>query len=114
MSEIDWDFDEQRAETEMTVAQVREESGLDETAVITLDLEFVPVEEGADPAAVLKALTSFGYLASAVENDPDGRIEATVLDIPFSAEVIWLHEERTTRIALARGFVPDGWGFWEP
>jgi hypothetical protein len=34
--------------------------------------------------------------------------------VPFTLEAIWEHEERTTRIALARGFEPDGWGFWEP
>lgn len=115
MSEdIDWDFEEQRADTAMTITQVRAESGLTETALITLDLEFLPEDKDADAAAFLKALASFGYLASVAEDDPDGRIDATVLDIPFTLDAIWLHEERTTRLALARGFVPDGWGFWEP
>lgn len=114
MSEIDWDYAEQRADTEMTIDQVRKESGLDATAMITLDLEFLPEEKDADVAAFIKALQSFGYLASAAEDDPDGRIDATVLDIPFTLEAIWMHEERTTKLALARGFVPDGWGFWEP
>ena len=112
--EIDWDWDEQKADTELSIAEVRAESGLDEGALITLDLEFLPENKDADAAAFIKALESFGYLASAAENDPDGRIDATVLDIPFTLETIWLHEERTTKLALARGFVPDGWGFWEP
>jgi hypothetical protein len=114
MSDADWDFAEQRADTEMTIAQVREESGLTETALITLDLEFLPEDKDADADAFIKALATFGYLASAAEDDPDGRIDATVLDIPFTLEAIWLHEERTTKLALARGFIPDGWGFWEP
>lgn len=112
--EIEWDYAEQRADTEMTIQQVREESGLDENAMITLDLEFLPETKDADTAAFIKALESFGYLASAAEDDPDGRVDATVLDIPFTLEAIWLHEERTSKLALARGFVPDGWGFWEP
>lgn len=113
-TEIDWDYDEQRADTEMTIEQVRAESGLDETSMITLDLEFLPESPDADAKALIKALETFGYLAALAEEDPDGRVEATVLDIPFTAEAIWLHEERTTKLALARGFVPDGWGFWEP
>ncbi len=114
MSIEDWDFAEQRADTEMTIEEVRKESGLDASAIITLDLEFLPEEKDADVAAFIKALESFGYLASVAEDDPDGRIDATVLDIPFTLDAIWMHEERTTRLALARGFVPDGWGFWEP
>ncbi|MER2508297.1 hypothetical protein [Amaricoccus sp.] len=112
--EIDWNWAEQKADTELSIEEVRKESGLDERALITLDLEFLPEDKDADAAAFMKALESFGYLASAAENDPDGRIDATVLDIPFTLEAIWLHEERTTKLALARGFVPDGWGFWEP
>lgn len=112
--DIDWDFAEQRADTEATIAQVRAESGLTAKDKITLDLEFLPEDKDADAAAFIKALVSFGYLASAAEDDPDGRIDATVLDIPFTFEAIWLHEERTSKLALARGFVPDGWGFWAP
>ena len=112
MTEEDWDFEEQRADTEMTVAELLEETALTPESLITLDLEFVPETEEADTAAFVKALESFGYLASAT--DPEGRVDASVLDIPFTVEAIWLHEERTTKIALARGFVPDGWGFWEP
>ncbi|TPE49430.1 hypothetical protein [Amaricoccus solimangrovi] len=112
MTEEEWDFEEQRADTEMTVAQLIEETELTGESVITLDLEFVPEDEGADTAAFVKALESFGYLASAT--DPDGRVDVSVLDIPFTVEAIWTHEERTSKIALARGFLPDGWGFWEP
>lgn len=112
MTEEEWDFEEQRADTEMTVAELLADTELTAENVITLDLEFMPETEEADTEAFVKALESFGYLASAT--DEGGRVDASVLDIPFSAEAIWTHEERTTKIALARGFVPDGWGFWEP
>jgi sulfur carrier protein ThiS len=112
VTEEEWDFEEQRADTEMTVAQLLKETDLTEESVITLDLEFVPETEEADTAAFIKALETFGYLASATEED--GRVDVSVLDIPFGVEAIWTHEERTSKIALARGFIPDGWGFWEP
>lgn len=112
MTEEEWDFEEQRADTEMTVAQLLEETELTSESVITLDMEFVPETEEADTEAFIKALETFGYLASAT--DPEGRVDASILEIPFTAEAIWTHEERTTKIALSRGFVPDGWGFWEP
>lgn len=111
MTESDWDFEHQRAETELTIIELQAEAGLDAADRITLDFEFLPDEAESDRAALVKALASFGYLASATE---DGRVEASKIDIPFSLEEIWAHEERTTKIALARGFRPNGWGFWEP
>lgn len=112
MIDTTWDFDHQRAETDLTLAELGREAGLGAGDRITLDLAFVPAADDADASALAKALTSFGYLVGAP--DDDGRIEASVLDIAFSADAVWLHEERTTRIALARGFESDGWGFWEP
>lgn len=107
-----WDFAHQEAETAASVAMLRAEAGLDETARITLDLTFRPADAGADPAPLLKALRSFGYAAR--EMEADGMIEAQVADLPFTYEAIHLHEDRTSRLALARGYLPDGWGFWEP
>lgn len=105
-----WDFEHQRAETAASVAELGREADLGPDDRITLDLAFIPGPEAGEPEALARALAGFGYLASATE----AGVEASVLDIPFSVEAIWLHEERTTRIALARGFEPDGWGFWEP
>jgi hypothetical protein len=108
----DWDFDHQRAETAHTVETLAEEAGLKPDDRIVLDLQFVPAAEDADRAALEKALRSFGYTLG--EADDDDAIAVSVTDVPFTLEAIWEHEERTTRIALARGFEPDGWGFWEP
>ena len=110
MSLEHWDFEHQRLETEASVAEIRSESGLGKDARVDLDLEFAPVSGDADAPAALRALGSFGYAAD-VE---DGRIQVTVPDVVFDAAEIWRHEERTSRIALARGFEPDGWGFQEP
>ena len=106
----DWDFEHQRLGTEASVAEIRAESGLGKNARVDLDLEFAAVGDDADAPAALKALGMFGYAAD-VE---DGRIQVTVPDVAFDAAEIWRHEERTTRIVLARGFEPDGWGFQEP
>jgi hypothetical protein len=106
----DWDFGHQRLETEASVAQIRAESGLGADARVDLDLEFMAAADDADAPAALRALGSFGYAAD-LEN---GRIQVTVPDVALDAGAIWRHEERTTRIALARGFEPDGWGFQEP
>jgi hypothetical protein len=105
-----WDFEHQRLETAASVAEIRAESGLAKDARVDLDLEFAPASDAADAPAALKALGMFGYAAD-VE---DGRIQVTVPDVAFDAAEIWRHEERTSRIALARGFEPDGWGFQEP
>jgi hypothetical protein len=107
-----WDWAHQRAETEATVEMLTEEGAVEPGALITLDLEFVAASADADLSAFVRALASFGYRVTS-EPDDDG-VEIAVPDVPFSAEGIWLHEERTTRIALARGFEPDGWGFFEP
>jgi hypothetical protein len=108
-AEAAWDFAAQKADTEHTL-KVLAEQGVPEGAAIRLDLQFVP-GEGADAAAFLRALGMFGYEA---EGSLDGtEVEASV-DAVLTLDDVWAHEERTTKIALARGYVPDGWGFWEP
>jgi hypothetical protein len=52
-----WDFDHQRAETAHTVETLAAEAGLNPSDRIVLDLQFVPAAEGADRAALEKALT---------------------------------------------------------
>jgi len=105
-----WDWELQQNQTAYTVAELGEKAGLDGASVITLDLEFVP-GEGADSEAFKKALVTFGYQVSDGEG---GGIAASVAEIPFTFDAIWTHEERTTKMALSRGYRPDGWGFWEP
>lgn len=107
----EWDFEHQRAETAASVAELGREAGLKQGTPITLDLSFVPGPEAGDPDALVRALAAWGYLASVTEA---GGVEASILDLPFGYEAIWEQEERASKIALARGFLPDGWGFWEP
>ena len=107
-----WDWAHQRGETEATVAMLRDEGAMVDGASITLDLEFVAAFADADRAAFEKALKTFGYQITS-DPDDDG-VEVAVPNLPFTLESIWLHEERTTKLALARGFEPDGWGFYEP
>ncbi|QDL91696.1 ribonuclease E inhibitor RraB [Paroceanicella profunda] len=112
MSDETWDWAEQRRDTEFTYAELKKEAGIAPGTVITLDLQFLPAETDSDEEAFMKALSSFGYDVNRYEEDDT--VEATVEGVPFTIEDIWVHEERTTKIALARGFAPDGWGFWDP
>ena len=106
----EWDWELQQNQTAYTVAElIKQNPGLD-GANIALDMEFEPTE-GADAAALEKALRTFGY---GVIVAAEGAIQASISDIPFTFESIWTHEERATKMALSRGFAPDGWGFWEP
>ena len=111
MSEY-WDWEHQKAETEATIALLRAEAAVADGALIVLDLEFVAAFDDADRPAFERALKSFGYEVTSAADD-DG-VEISVPDVTFGFDAIWLHEERTTKLALARGFEPDGWGFFEP
>ncbi len=107
---------DQKAATFYSVAQFLKEGKVPEGAAITLELFFIP-EESADQPAFLKALKTFGYEASVdPENTLDGPRDAVLVNVPtiMTAADIWLHEERTTKLAQPRGFAPDGWGFLEP
>ncbi|QPH55061.1 ribonuclease E inhibitor RraB [Pontivivens ytuae] len=106
----DWDYEHQKAVTALTLKQIAEEGDLDEAVEVTLDLEFLP-GDGADAEACAKALTSFGY---EVEVQEDGMISASIGGVPLTLDGVWTQEERATKIALTRGYTPDGWGFWEP
>ncbi len=113
MDDADWNFTEQQAETVYTCEQLRDTQGVKPHSEIMLDLFFKPIEgEEARREAFEKALASFGYELNEAEA-PD-EVAATVGPIPFTPQDIWTHEERTTKMALARGYQPDGWGFAEP
>lgn len=113
MDEADWNFTEQQAETVYTCEQLRDTKGVKPHSEIMLDLFFVPVEgEETRRAAFEKALETFGYQPGEAENENE--VVALIGPIPFTPQDIWLHEERTTKMALARGYKPDGWGFAEP
>ena len=108
----DWDWAHQKGETAATIAMLRDEAAIKDGAIITLDLEFVAAFDNADRDAFEKALKTFGYHITS-DPDDDG-VEVAVPNLPFTLADIWQHEERTTKLALARGFEPDGWGFYEP
>ncbi len=113
MNETDWNFTEQQAETVFTCEQLRDKQGVKPHSEIMLDLFFAPVEgEEARREAFERSLGMFGYT---VADDSEGdTVAASIGPIAFTPQDIWLHEERTTKMALARGYKPDGWGFAEP
>ncbi len=109
------EFD-QKAATFYSVAQFLAEGKVPEGASIELELFFTPKDD-ADQPAFLKALKTFGYQAEVeTENTENGTREAVLVNVPtkMTAEDIWLHEDRTSKLAQSRGFAPDGWGFLEP
>lgn len=111
MQEEDWDFDTQYAETLYTCEHLRDKKGVKPHTEIMLDLFFVPIKgEENRKDACEKALGMFGYQ---IEDADEAEISVSVGPIPFTPQDIWLHEERTTKIALSRGYKPDGWGFAE-
>jgi len=57
----------------------------------------------------------FGYAGDLDETGESGpNYVVTIPDVALTAEDIWLNEERVSKIAIARGYTPDGWGFFEP
>ncbi len=112
----DWDFDRQRSETVDTLANLKDEQGVavGPDTVITLDIFIVPGAD-ADQVAMERALAMFGYAGEMDEtegNEPS--FVVTIPDVALTVDDVWLHEERVGKIAVARGFTPDGWGFYEP
>jgi len=107
------EFD-QKAATYYSVAQFLDEGKLPEGSAIELELFFLPTDS-ADQPAFLKALKTFGYHAE-VERGKTGTRNSVLVTVParMTADDIWLHEDRTTKLAQPRGFAPDGWGFLEP
>ncbi len=116
-AEENWDFEAQRADTADTLDHMAKEESLPigTGARVNLDVFLVP-GEGADQEALERALAMFGYGGELTEDEEDGSVSfvVTAEDTEMSLEGIWLHEERITKVGLARGYTPDGWGFWEP
>lgn len=112
----DWDFARQHSETVDTLKDLKDNQNLPTgpATIVTLDIFLVP-GDAADQEALERALAMFGYAGDPDEtegNDPN--FVVTIPDVALTAEDIWLHEERVSRIAIARGYTPDGWGFFEP
>ena len=114
MSTPEWDWDTQRADTEETVQHLAEENGVPLGLPINLDIQTIAGETPERGAYVL-ALRAAGYAVDIFTDDEDGveTIQVTISDTRFDASLIWDHEKAVTEIALANGYVPDGWGFWD-
>lgn len=116
MSEIDWDFERQKSETYDTIVDLKDNQDIPVGAetIVVLDVFLIPGED-SDQDALERALAMFGYAGDVDESQEDGpNFVVTVPDVSLTAEDIWLHEERISKMAVARGFTPDGWGFFEP
>lgn len=102
-----WTPEEYRALTALTLEKYREEGGPAEDEQVTMAFDFVPGPE-ANAETALRALSMFGYKGT-VE---DGTLTVEVPDVPLTLDGIWAHEEKLITICIARGFIPDGWGFY--
>ncbi|MFD1341703.1 ribonuclease E inhibitor RraB [Litorisediminicola beolgyonensis] len=107
------DFSAQRAETFAVFRNLNDSADLPEIADV--DYFFVASEGEIDWPALADALAAEGYLCELVDETGEDAeapyMVATLTEQPLSAEGIWIGEEIATRIALARGARPDGWGF---
>lgn len=107
------DFAAQRQETYAAFAELQAEDDLPEEA----ELEFAfTAGLSANWDVFEAALLDEGHQVERYltdDQDPDFApyILASLPDHPISALAIWMSEEHITRIALAHGFTPDGWGF---
>jgi len=82
--------------------------------IVTLDVFLMPGKT-ADQEALERGLAMFGYAGDPGETeDKEPIYVVSIPDVALTAEDIWLHEERVSKIAVARGYRPDGWGFYEP
>lgn len=116
MSDPAWDYAAQKADTADTLDHLKSDQNLPvgEGARVNLDVFLVPGAQ-ADQLALERALAMFGYTGEMNHDDEDGpSFIVTITETEMSLDGIWLHEERITKIALSRGYTPDGWGFWEP
>lgn len=112
----DWDFARQQSETIDTIADLKANQNVPvgPDTIVTLDIFLVPADT-ADQDALERALAMFGYGGERDDTPDNGEsFVVTVPDVALTADDIWLHEERVSKIAIERGYTPDGWGFFEP
>lgn len=102
-----WSLEERRMLTAVTLQRIREDGGPGEDVIVTMAFEFLP-GAGSDLEACQRALKMFGYEGEMAE----GALTVEVPEVALNTDAIWLHEERLITICEARGFEPDGWGFY--
>lgn len=105
------DFAQQKAETFSAFADLQTQNDL--PGVADLELFFVAQTPEApwEPLADALVDLDFGCEWIAPEGTEAGTLVAVMEDQPLSASSIWMIEELATRVALDKGFAPDGWGF---
>ncbi|MGB0498066.1 MAG: hypothetical protein ACPGID_06980 [Rubricella sp.] len=106
----DWTDEERRQLTALTLHKLFTEEGVEEGVEVTVVYDLVP---GKAPRQddLNRALAMFGYRAQQGE---EGGLVVAVEGVALTLDQVWLHEERIMTIARARGYEPDGWGFWAP
>ncbi len=113
----DWDFARQHSETCDTLKHLAENQGVSvgPKTIVNLDVFLVPGVQ-ADQDALERALAMFGYTGEMYEDEETKELSFTVTveDVALTEDGVWLHEERISKIGIARGYTPDGWGFFEP
>ena len=108
---MDHDFATQKAETFSVYADLQAGHVLPDEADI--DYFFVPLDAAADWRPLAEALGREDFECEFFprsDDMPEPYLMATLRDQIVSASGIWIGEEIATRIALAHGFRPDGWG----
>lgn len=100
------DFNQQKQETVWVWEDICDRNS-NLPAQIDLDIQFLPQSPASNKAHFKGALEEAGFVVECYEQT----VEAKVAGVHASADAIWLHEERATKIALSHGFKPDGWGF---
>ena len=109
----DWDWETQRADTEAVWSELAEKYELPHGMAIALDLQFV-AGDAPDKPGFVAALRNGDYSIEIANNEEGVETIAATTQTTFDPHAIWEEEERATRIALDHGYLPDGWGFWEP
>ena len=104
------DFQKQYQETLRVWVDLNQR--LDLPDKINLDLQLIPNSPAADKSRLKVELEKAGYLVRFYEHDET--VEAYINNIETDIDTIWLHEKRTSEIALSNGYEPDGWGFLDP
>lgn len=107
-AERDHDYEGQRADTLAVFRDIAARNQIPDS--IRLELQFVP-EEDADWTGARNALMRSGFDVDRYGDIGNETLEAAIVLEAPSGEAIWTVEERATRLCLACGFRPDGWGF---
>ena len=97
---MEHDFEKQRKETYWVWSDLQARMETQPT-LINLNLHFVPIHNEKKSLQLKRELQQLGYAVSFYEDD--NTLEAKIDLIENTAKEIWLHEKRTTQVALPYG-----------